>query len=172
MKSRLATLAREQQRGAATVEAILALFAFILIWSGVIYMGRLYQTQLQAKATARTCAWLMSASACQSTPSECSVVIHDEDDSDKSQNLKDRAETLAFRGRIARLAQAPLKGQLANLFGGHVGATSAHPIERPPLLGGGTVELSARYSLPCNTKKTTVKDTASDMMNTVLEDGP
>src|SRR5687768_10641514 len=52
-------------RGAAYVEAILLIFFMIIIFGGVIYLGRYFEAQQRALGIARRCAWSYSWNACE-----------------------------------------------------------------------------------------------------------
>src|SRR5690606_15165097 len=76
------------QRGATTIEAILVLTLFLLLWVGVSYMGRLYDGKLKTRAEARSCAWQISLSACERIPSGCEAKSEEAPDNEGSDKLR------------------------------------------------------------------------------------
>ena len=55
-------------RGAAYVEAILLILFMIIIFGGVLYLGRYFEAQQRALGVARRCAWEFSWNACIKDP--------------------------------------------------------------------------------------------------------
>ena len=58
------TRARAGERGAAFVEAVIVLPFFILVFAGVMFVGKFYDSKLTVMREARQSAWTQSMSNC------------------------------------------------------------------------------------------------------------
>lgn len=139
------------QRGTATIEAILALSVFIIVWAGVLYMGRAYSAKLELKSKARACAWIQSAGSC-SAEVDCSTTVGAGNFDDASEDLNEK-----FGGDALGVLEDVLKEQVEKLFGERATVAASTEFDRPAHLGGERVSVSASYSLPCNTKPVSSK---------------
>ncbi len=139
------------ERGAATIEAILAISVFVIVWTGVLLMGRSYSAKLEVKSRARTCAWLQSVNSCD-VEIDCASSFGDGNISDASDIIGDQASSAGEGTWFEELLDDTLDAAVERLFGERTTVELATEVERPILLGGETVAVSASYSLPCNTK--------------------
>ena len=155
---------RRKQRGTATIEAVMALLVFVLIWAGVHYMGNLYEAQLRTDSEARGCAWLISAGACEVDIEGCSLAVRDGNANGKDADLKGAGQH-SEGGKFAKAVTEKLTNQLGKLFGQRGHMTVGAEVVRPEALGGKTSEVSSSYSLPCNTKATNTDDLANSLMD-------
>lgn len=138
-------------RGAATIEALLALLVFIVIWVGVLYMGGLYVAQLESESQARKCAWLISVGGCQGEIEGCSSTSEGRLPGSPDVVLPGERGSDDDSDPIWDAVTDPLQRQLERIFGGRARAASGKNVDKPSALGGGTTAVGATYSLPCNT---------------------
>jgi len=162
------------QRGVATVEAVVVLPVFVIIFISLLYVRDIAVTKQAAEEQARTCAWLYTARDCEGAmPAGCDHVLTDAPapsviapDVDKAFNdgldaLKS-GETPAG-GKLVSDAIAPLVGSaLEAAFGRAIEANTVHAVERPGLFGGGQRTVKGRYHLACNLPHTTAGKVAED----------
>lgn len=156
---------RPKQRGTATIEAVMALLVFVLIWAGVHYMGNLYEAQLRTGSEARACAWLISAGACEVEIEGCSLAVRDGNLRGKDTELTKEAQRQKTESKFADAVIEKLTSQVSKLFGQRGHMTVGAEVARPEALGGKTAEVSSSYSLPCNTKATNTDDLANSLMD-------
>jgi hypothetical protein len=64
-RARLARLVRRHQRGAAMVEALVAIPFFIVIFACTMFVGSFYQEKMRTLADSKRCAWDHSINGCQ-----------------------------------------------------------------------------------------------------------
>lgn len=153
------------QRGTATIEAILALFVFIIVWAGVLYMGRAYSAKLELKSKARACAWIQSANSC-SAHVDCGTSVGDGNIDSAEGGLLDH---FAVGGDVGDFLSDILERQVEKLFGERATVAASHEFSRPVHLGGEQVSVSASYSLPCNTKPVST-DTLGEQLLELLKE--
>lgn len=161
MRERMSLL---EKRGAATIEAILALSVFIIVWVGVLYMGRVYNAKLELKSKTRACAWIQSAGSC-TVELDCSTTLGSGSDDEATRDLKEDfggEDALGFFSDI-------LEAQVEKLFGERATVVASTEFARPVHLGGEQVSVSASYSLPCNTKPISADSLTGQLMELVKE---
>lgn len=148
------------RRGTATVEAILMLTVFLLLWAGTRYMGELYTTQMQQEVKARGCAWIVASSGCKQIPPECQTEEASASEPEES-NLLRQALSLAESEtasdddsdgdtKAASRVQDQVDQEISGLFSKRTRISATKERAAPPLLGGGSRILSASHQLPCN----------------------
>jgi hypothetical protein len=71
--------ARACSRGAASLEAAIALPVMIIVFAGALFVRDKFLAVADAQARARSCAWQYSASNCTVMPAECGGVLADGD---------------------------------------------------------------------------------------------
>jgi len=169
------------QRGVATVEAVVVLPVFVIIFISLFYVRDIAVSKQAAEEHARTCAWLYSAQDCEGAiPTGCDDVLtnapapsiiapdvgkafHDGLDA-LEQGAKDgKAPSRATGGKLVSGAIAPLLGSaLEAAFGRAIDAKTEHPVQRPELFGGGQRAIQGHYHLACNLHPTTPGKVAED----------
>jgi hypothetical protein len=153
------------RRGTATIEAVMALFVFVLVWAGVHYMGDLYNAQLRTESEARTCAWLISAGACEVEVKGCSLAVRQGNTRGIDAELQAVGQSQKKKGKFADAVTDKLMGPLSKLFGQRGHMTVGAEVARPQALGGKTTGVSSSYSLPCSTKATNTDELANSLMD-------
>lgn len=160
---------RSALRGTATIEGVMVMLVFVALWAGVLYVGRLYESQLVARAEARECAWLIAENACRKIPSNCRSQMSDGDTGgDKSDDLTRSADDASLGDSIASAFREVLMDHLEGLFKSRIEATSERDVKKPFVIGAGQVEVTGTFSLPCNTKEFRFEDIAKDMWDAFL----
>jgi hypothetical protein len=167
-------------RGAAYVEAILLIFFMIIIFGGVIYLGRYFEAEQRALGIARRCAWTYSWNACEADPAcgttghrdclpaECDGVLGElgEEPNDELRKGINGVQTTAqtSNGNTIEDGEADnnkalragvnehLGTMLAIVVGLSVTAVARSSIERPSSLPDAESSIGVRYYLPCNLK--------------------
>ena len=159
---------RTRERGAATVEALCALFVFIFVWAGVAYMGALYSAQLRSESEARRCAWLISVGACRGEVKGCAATLGGGGAGAKDDQLRKAGEEASGGGIVGKVIKGPLMAQLDKLFGKRAQASAGLEVPRPGVLGGKSVTVGSDYNLPCNTKPDTVEGLAESILKDLV----
>jgi hypothetical protein len=153
------------KRGATTIEAILVLTLFLLLWVGVSYMGRLYDGKLKTRADARSCAWRISLSACERIPSECEAKTEEAPDNEGSDKLRSSKEDATSGDDSAKEFDEALDTEIDGLFKKRISASSSREVRGAAHIDQENVTVSSEYSLPCNSKPRTVDETGDEMGN-------
>ncbi len=159
-------------RGAASVEAVIVLPFFILIFAGVLYVHHLWENRQIALMTARQCAWLFSASGCDEQPSGCEGLVHAAGAEEQQNEVTDELDG----GVIDQLSGIPFLGPaIRGIFGTALEANIERQTRRPPVLGGGRVPVAARYYMMCNEKAQTLGELISGsfcgLVSAITDDG-
>lgn len=156
------------QRGTATIEAIMALLVFIIVWAGVLYMGRAYHAKLELKSKARACAWIQSANSC-SAHVDCGTTVGAGNIDSAEGGLLDHFDVGGDAGDVGDFLSDILENQVKKLFGERATVAASYEFARPVHLGGEQVSVSASYSLPCNTKPVSTETLAEQLLELLKE---
>lgn len=173
---RRSTKQHHSRRGAASVEAIIALPVLILILASLYLMRDQVVSKQAAEMQARSCAWLFSMKNCrlEDVPESCRNVLQITNKSGNATPELDRAirggKDAALRGRdttgvVETIVGSLLGPALEAAFGRSVDATVKHTVDRPALYGGGTLTVSGSTHLACNLTPETPEDVAKDAWN-------
>ncbi len=165
---------RTQQAGVATVEAVIAIVFFVLVYWSVIYVGRLNEARAATLVEVRGCAWTIAARGCGDVPDRCkdSNVGRLESNPEQSQKF-DPVRQEAPRGEAASAldaeSQSALTTEIDGLLYERLHAKSERALERPPLYGGDTVKVGASYTLPCNSRPSDFLDQIERIWNAAIQ---
>jgi hypothetical protein len=165
---------RHRCRGAASVEAVVVLPIFVIVFISLFYLRDIAVTKQAAEEHARMCAWLHSANNCpEEVPAGCEDVLApasapsviapgvEEAFNDGVKRLE-QGETPSG-GKLVSGAIAPLIGSaLEAAFGRATEADAQRTVEKPVLFGGGQRTVRGRYHLACNLQRTTPEKVAED----------
>ncbi len=156
------------RRGAAMVEALVAIVFFTLIYWSIVYVGRLNEARSAALVEVRGCAWSIAVSGCGEVPARCRG--SSESKLGQSARLQKKFEPVTQdaptdSGTLGVESQSALNEQIDGLLYERIRARRTRSVRRPPLYGGGTVEVAAEYTLPCNSRPTSVRDLVEGMWN-------
>lgn len=165
---------RKTQRGAAAVEAIIALPVFVIVFLGLFYVGDQAVATQQAEQQARSCAWLYSAQDCDGTiPAGCKDVLFPADAPDMAPpDLKGKLDEQVARvkqgqsvngGDLVMGIIGPTIGNaLEEAFGKAIEAKTSRQVSHSQLFGPGQKTINGKYRLACNLHPTTLEDVAKD----------
>ncbi len=158
------------QRGAATVEAVIAFPVFVIVFLALTYMRDQALATQAAEQQARTCAWLYSAKNCEGEiPAGCAGVLGDPHtpdlpDPDVGGALDEGLSGLKQGGSggdlVSGVVSQLLGPMLLAAFGREVDAEATRTVERSTLFGEGQKVVQGRYHLACNLTPTTPEDVA------------
>lgn len=175
MKSRIQPPAcprRSRARGAASVEALVALPVLILIFISLMYVRDLVVQKQAAEMQARSCAWQYAMGNCQQVPAGCAGVLSSPktEDGHASPELYDalkEGKDDALRGDdgtgiVEHIVGSLLGPALESAFGRSVNASTSRAVDRPALYGPGTTTVSGKTHLACNLMPETPEDVAKD----------
>jgi hypothetical protein len=149
------TLESSGRRGVASVEAVIVLPIFVLLFVGVMYFGRLSLAKADSDAEARACAWLYSMNNCQEVPPGCeaptAAFASSANDTDPlADTLREGQHALESSGVVAAIVR-PMLGRVVNeIVGGSRVAHAGRAVVRPPLFGGDTKHVRGSFRLACN----------------------
>lgn len=156
---------RKVQRGTASLEALLLLPVFLILWLGVFHMYKVQGSVLIARAQARRCAWRYSNAGCRgAAPPGCGDM-----------SASDTALVAAGEndGNIDGVLAA--LGPLGSLFEGVLGSAANVRVSRdvkktsPIVAEDGAV--GASIYLLCNEKNRSTAEIAQDTACALTESG-
>jgi hypothetical protein len=160
---------KARARGAASVEAVVVLPIFLVLFISVFYVRDQVLTKQAAQERARTCAWLYSANNCEFDeklmPAECKdVVVEAPIGSDAAKAATDK---LTGDGFFHDVVSKLIDTALEDAFGRAIDVKVQREVARPTLYGGKSTTLSGDYHLACNLKPKTKLDVATDAWSRV-----
>jgi hypothetical protein len=160
---------RAKARGAASVEAVVVLPIFLVLFISVFFVRDQVLTKQAAQERARTCAWLYSANNCEFDarlmPAECRGVVSEAPIA--SDAAKAITEKLAGDGFFNDIVSKMIDSALDDVFGRAIDVKVQRDVKRPGLYGGGSQAMTAEYHLACNLKPRTKLDIAKDAWSRV-----
>lgn len=138
---------------------------FILILFGVLYVARVSDSRQAALVAARGCAWRYANAGCRQVEG-CGQVVVASADSGIDNDIRQRVEK---GGVLDEMTNIPLLGPvIEGIFGSAVAANAGRAVERPPVLGGGAVEVHGRYYLMCNERERDLGGILKDAFDDVV----
>lgn len=145
---------RASQRGVASVEAVIVLPIFVLLFVGMMYFGKLTLARADAEAEARSCAWSYSMNNCREVPAGCEVPSNAPPSASNplAEAIKNGRGALEEKTStlVATIVSTLLGSAVNEALGGSRVTTASRAVERPPLLGGNTKTVTGKYRLACN----------------------
>jgi hypothetical protein len=127
-------------------------------------MGRLYDGKLKTRAEARSCAWQISLSGCERIPSGCEATSEEAPDNEGSDKLQNSRENATSGEDSAKDFDKALDTEIDGLFKKRISASSSREVRGLAQIDKEKVTISSGYSLPCNSKPTTVTEMGRDFM--------
>jgi hypothetical protein len=152
-------------RGAASVEAVVVLPVFVIIFVSVFYIRGQVLSRQAAESKARTCAWAYSVKNCNEIPPGCESVLQVVSGAGQVDDKIEEKLAKAKAGIVAPVIAKILEPALKAAFGRALDARTQQFYERPALYGGGTATSSGSYHLACNLTPETPLDVAKDAWN-------
>ena len=137
-------------RGTASVEAVVVLPIIAVCWAGIFFFYNGYQAKLSAAANARRAAWVVSIAACEG---------YDTDPNCGAENGEIKG------GWMSELEKVPFIGTfIESVLGSSVVIDRRQTFEVPELVGGGAKEARYTYKIMCNLKETSVETIVTDTL--------
>lgn len=159
---------RSSTRGAASVEAVIVLPLFVILFVGIFWIRDRQEAKLIADQEARRCAWTYSALGCDDSKIPPGCVMRDANlqlDGDLSipyesvstsvSSLATNRGDLGLGNFVKNLILDNVVARLGEALTHNTEATAALERERPDLFGGGQAIVSGKYRLACNLKSHT-----------------
>jgi hypothetical protein len=146
----------------------------IIIWASVIYVARSHEARQLARLTARECAWKIAVSGCQEVPPHCrgAAVGRAPGDDRLEENFVPVGEAVQGTAQdedgVTEGARDLVGAQVQWLLFERITAQASRSVRQPPTYGGGTLQVNTSYSLPCNSKPTSVGDQARSFFDAIV----
>jgi hypothetical protein len=141
---------RTGERGAAMVEAVVAIPFFLLIFAATLYVGNLYQTKLTVMRVAKESAWNYATCNCGETGDDMSSRCQPADGPSASGGGSDSASPSGYDpGAISKVGSGT-GGEIASKSFGSSQASMEQSITADGFLGGYTKTMSSRTRVMCN----------------------
>lgn len=168
MKNGNRGLTRFNSRGTASVEAVIVLPVFVILFVGIFFARDLQAAKLASEQQARRCAWEYSYTGCDPDhrPSGCTVPDADQPLAGDLSEVIDRVnlddQSLSTiqgdlgLGKVVRdLIRDQVVSRLAAALTHDIEATTTVERERPNLFGAGKTVIDGKYRLACNLRPQT-----------------
>lgn len=140
-----------------SIEAIILLPVFLLIFAGVLLMQRLWESKQQALVRARSCAWEYANNGCdrETLSKDCRKEVRDAN----GVGGDNRLEKDMNGGVLDGLGEIPIVGPVvAGLFSSALLARVERSVQRSPLVSEGNSIVVGSYYLMCNERKRDMLD--------------
>jgi len=176
---------RRHSSGAASVEAVVALPVFVVLFVGIFFLRDVTGARLLADQEVRRCSWQYSLqNNCSSAPRGCENVVgtgHFGDLMPKMEGLmNDLKDTMGAVGvscsatggcsiggkafkKVKRVLMNFVLDYLSQAVSKRFDANKAIEIERPGVFGGGTSVVRGKYGMACNIQVQT-EDNVADLL--------
>jgi hypothetical protein len=176
---------RRRRRGTAFAETAIMLPFLVIVFSGIVYLGRYYMARQQALLTVRSCAWQYAYNSCATLPVGCPQELftdHRDPPDPTITNQIDQAKQAAAGGNTQ--GQGGQQQSRTNAFADQTGglvdemvsfvlgegttAKTVRTVTVPPLLPVSSGRAPASYYLPCNTKERDPLEMAIDLFKALV----
>jgi len=153
------------EQGTASLEAVLILGVFLVVYVGLLHMHKLQGNVLLARAKARTCAWHYSNAGCRGAmPAGCSearaTAVERIADDDNDRSIMDSITDLGVIG--------PLLGQV---LGSSADVRVQRSVKHSAMFGDEDVTVGAGIYLMCNEHNRTAEEIAKDTACALVDSG-
>jgi hypothetical protein len=160
---------RRRRRGTASVEVVMMLPFFILVFAGVYYMHGLYAGRQLAMSKARACGWAYAKAGCQGArPSECPGP-EGGDPGGAAMEAGEAAGTGTAGQILGTIDDIPVIGDILvapfeMLFGKPLTTNARHTVNQPkPSYGPDKFTVGGHYFTLCNTVRKSWDRVATDI---------
>ncbi len=145
------------QRGVATVEAVIALPALLVMFLGVRFVFHRYDAMEGASAEARSCAYRYAATGCTALPSDCAPASSKTESNGAASN-DPNAANIASNVQTASddlgIGSIPILSNVVDaLLGSGTTSTVDVAVTDPLYVGTASFAGTGRVYLPCNETK-------------------
>jgi hypothetical protein len=152
---------RARERGTASVEGVIVLPVFVVLFVGVFFVRDLLSAKLATDEEARRCAWQYSANACEAVPTGCEDVLKGVHRGNITPNLdttigqleKGFSTNSDATTAVKKIIENVVVDAIAKAFTRSLDANKTIEQGRPGLFGGGNSIVSGKYRLACNIPK-------------------
>jgi Flp pilus assembly protein TadG len=142
------TRRRAGQRGAASVEALLLVPFFFIVWGCVFFVHRTFDRKLVVSEAARSCAWERMTSGCNAPASAGCQLAAAPTPSDE-QLEGSRASIVQIETLFQRFT-VDFRARFGPAFRPLFAAAGEVRVARPASIGGGQVAVGTTLSAMCN----------------------
>lgn len=161
-----------RQRGTASLEAIIIITFFTLVWTGVDFMHEVANVSLTTKAHARFCAFAATTNSCEEMPPSCQGEAQGGPQSEAEAESAKVLDETADKAEDSKYTEAPLNEMKESFEFGlfqRIEASMPASVDTPQMLGGQTTDLSQSFSLPCNPKPATFGEKVKEMFDEIFD---
>jgi hypothetical protein len=141
---------RSGERGAAMVEAVVAIPFFLLMFAGILFVGNLYQTKMTVMRQAKESAWNYAMCNCGESGDGMSTKCQPADGPAAGSGGSDTASPTGYDpGSISKVGSGP-SGELASKSFGSSKASMEQSVTADGFLGGFSKKMSSQTKVMCN----------------------
>lgn len=162
-------------RGTASVEAVIALPVFVVLFIGLFFVRELTGAKLEADRHARSCAWAYAMNNCEHIPAGCAgvLLVPSSGAPDAGFEAKLREAENGMRsgegsGVVMKILRSIVLDAVTSSVTKKFDATKPLQRERPNLFGGGKSQVIGKYRLSCNLPSKTQQQFAEDVWHTLV----
>jgi hypothetical protein len=166
---------KPRERGAASVEAVVALPVFVILFSGVFFVRELTGAKLDAAREARRCAWEYSANGCDAIPDGCGGVVarspresFPESLAGAWEDTKNSVSEGKYKQAFLNVLTKSVSDAIVAAFTLSLDAEKVEERAQPPLFGGGKTLVPAKYHLACNLKDKSKEQIVEEVWNFLI----
>lgn len=156
-------------QGTASIEAVIMLPFFIIVWGLLLFAVDVYQHKINAGLQARDCGWSFAQTGCETLPPSCSEEPVDEFDTGDSASSSEITTALSGASEIPVVGDL-LTGALQGIFGKLRIAETELDVQRPQVLGATTVHTTGSFAIMCNERPRTIGEMAVEMVCGIVPD--
>lgn len=158
-----ATLAGDQQ-GTASIEALIMLPFFIMVWGLLLFTVDVYKHKIDAGIRARDCGWTFAQTGCETVPASCQEEPGDPISTEDSVGSGELASSVDDLPIDIPIIGDVLNGVVDTIFGELRRARHESTVQRPQVLGSTTVHTRGAFAIMCNERPRTIGEMATDMV--------
>jgi hypothetical protein len=152
---------RERERGTASLEALMVLPLFLVLWIGIHHMNRVHAGVLATRGQARSCAWRYSNGGCRGElPAECSAAGSESEANEAEQSMLDAA-----------MQNSVLRWAFEGIVGASVNVQTSREVTQHAMFGEGPVNVGSSLYLLCNERNRTMTEIGHDTTCSMLSEG-
>lgn len=162
-------------RGTATVEAVIALPVFVILFIGMFFVRDLANAQLSANEEVRRCSWEYALiNNCEEKPPGCDHIVGDghygslRPNTDVSlTDLGKYAASNSSQGfsAVENILRKFVDEYILQAITKKFDARKTIEVKRPELFGGGKSVATAKYGMACNVRAQKQDDIATTVWN-------
>ena len=141
---------RTDERGAALTEAVVVIPFFLIIFAGILFVGKMYETKLRVMRFAKESAWNYAMCNCGEVGDEPSSKCQTPEGTSSSSGGAEGASPSGYDpSAISKVGSGP-SGGVANKSVGSSQASMEASVTADGMIGGYTKTMSSRTRVMCN----------------------